>query len=340
MSRIIKKEHKNYLVLSVVVTLVLFVLGMLVRYIVDPAGLNNKVDLGLSKNVLLSQRTQKFVELNDFKPNTIMLGGSRVHYLNNKDLEKYTHDKVYNLGLNSATLEEQYYFLKYSIEHFDIKNVIIGLNLYPFSEKLRKNKRNDFDKEIFENGFTISKQIHHYLDLRFLSYLKYALYTNYKQEIFFKDGAITLSYQEFLLKKRTWQKREKSSLEGYHEIYMNYLELGDSGFNYLRKMVKLCKDNNINLKVYTTAIHIKQLQILEELNKMDIYYKWKEEVAKITPYYDFMYRNSITINDDNYIDTSHGKQKLGALYFAKLFEDHSINVPKDFGVFIKNKMQY
>ena len=117
--------------------------------------------------------------------------------------------------------------------------------------------------------------------------------------------------------------------------YKNFLEWGDSGFEYYRKMIQLCKDNNINFKVFTTTIHVSQLKILEDLNKMDIYYKWKEELSKTASYYDFMTENSISINDENYIDTSHLKQEFGYLYFAKVFEDSSVNVPKDFGILIK-----
>ncbi len=78
-------------------------------------------DTGLRKMKPWAYRTKKYVELNKFKPNTIILGGSRVHYLNPKDLEKYTKDKVYNFGLQFATLEEQYYFSKHSLEKFSYK---------------------------------------------------------------------------------------------------------------------------------------------------------------------------------------------------------------------------
>ena len=71
------------------------------------------------------------------------------------------------------------------------------------------------------------------------------------------------------------------------------------------------------------------------LNLNPVFYKWKDELVKIYPYYDFMTENSITVNDDNYIDTSHLKQEFGYLYFAKVFEDSSVNVPKDFGILIK-----
>ncbi|WP_368029216.1 hypothetical protein [Arcobacter sp. s6] len=328
-----KKQYKKYFILSVLLTSFIFISGIAIRYIIDPVGINNKVNLGLYKDVALAYRIQKFVELNEVEPNSIILGGSRAHYLNPKDLEKYTHDKVYNLGLTYSTLEEQYYFLKYSIEHFQIKNVVIALNLYPFSEKLEDNK-SDFDETLFEDGFTILKQIKHYLSLPLIKYLKYA-YENKYTEPFYKDGAITAYHQSIVLKDHTWEDRKKSSLDGYYRKYNEYLEWGDTQFEYYRKMVKLCTDNNINLKVFTTAIHVSQLNILKDVNKMDIFYKWKEELAKIYPFYDFMTENSITINDDNYIDTSHIKQEFGYLYFARIFEDDSVNIPKDFGIFTK-----
>ena len=330
-----KKQYKKYFFLSIIFTLLLFALGIVIRYIIDPVGINNKVNLGLYKDVALAYRIQKFVELNKVKPNTIILGGSRVHYLNPKDLEKYTNDKVYNLGLSYATLEEQYYFLKYSIEHFKIKNVVIGLNLYPFSEVLEDNS-SDFDRDLFEDGFTIFNQIKHYLDLPLFKYLKYA-YKNEYTEPFYKDGAITAYHQSIVLKNNSWEKRKENSYEGYYKKYADYLEWGETGLNYYRQMVQLCKDNNVNLKVFTTAINVSQLQILEDLGKMDIYYKWKDELAKIEPYYDFMTINSVTKNDDYFIDTSHIKQEFGYLYFARIFEDKSVDVPKDFGIKIEKK---
>lgn len=330
-----KKQYKKYIFLSVLFSLFIFALGIIVRYIIDPVGINNKVNLGLYKDVALAYRIQKYVELSEIKPNTLILGGSRVHYINPKDLEKYTNDKVYNLGLSYSTLEEQYYFLKYSIENFDIKNVVIGLNLYPFSEKLEENG-SDFDKDLFEDGFTIFKQIKHYLGLPLYKYLKYA-YENEYTAPFYKDGAITAYHQSIVLKNNSWEKRSQNSYDGYTKKYKNYLEWGDSGFEYYRKIVQLCIDNNVNLKVFTTTIHISQLKILEELNKMDIYYKWKEELAKIYPYYDFMTENSISIDDEKFIDTSHLKQEYAKYYFARLFEDKTVDVPNDFGIKIDKK---
>ena len=88
------------------------------------------------------------------------------------------------------------------------------------------------------------------------------------------------------------------------------------------------------LKVFTTAIYVSQLELLKEIDKMDIYYQWKRDIANIIPYWDFMYPNSITTNSDNYIDTSHIKQENGKYYFARIWNDKSVKVPDDFGVYV------
>ena len=49
-----KKQYKKYFFLSIIFTLLLFALGIVIRYIIDPVGINNKVNLGLYKDVALA----------------------------------------------------------------------------------------------------------------------------------------------------------------------------------------------------------------------------------------------------------------------------------------------
>lgn len=330
------KKHKLYIFLTIFLTLILFSLGIGIRYIIDPVGLNNKFDLGLKKDIALAYRTQKYVEIAKFKPNTIIIGGSRVQYLNTQDIEKYTNDKVYNLGLQFSTLEEQYYFLKYSLENFPIKNVIIGLNLYPFSKRL-ENRESDFDKNLLINGFSFFNQIKHYLEVPIFKYLKYT-YKLEDKEPDYKNGATTLHKQNRVLENNNKEQMWKIVLDGYKKTYTDYLEWDETtSLYYYKKMIDLIKDYNINLKVFTTTIHSSLLELLQEADKMDIFYLWKDEIAKITPYWDFMYENSISNNEDNFIDPSHLKQEFGYLYFARIFNDKGVDVPKDFGIFVEKK---
>ncbi|WP_198306279.1 hypothetical protein [Arcobacter vandammei] len=329
------KKHKRYIFASIFFSLLIFILGIGVKYIIDPVGLNNKFDTGLYKDVALAYRTQKFVEVNNFKPNTLIIGGSRVHYLDNNDLEKYTNDKVYNLGFSFSTLEEQYYYLKYSLEHFPIKNVVLGLNLYPFSQKLEDNS-SDFDKDLLEDGFTIFKQIKHYVEVPLFKYLKYVL-NNKNIEATYKDGGITAYHQSVVIKNNPKEPMWEGTLKGYKEKYENFLEWGEDSLTYYKMIVELCEKYNVNLKVFTTAVHSDMLKLLEETDKVDIFQLWKRELSTIYPYWDFMYENSITNDKDAYIDPSHLKQEYGKYYFARLFNDKNVDVPNDFGVYIKKK---
>lgn len=329
-----KTLAKRYLITSLLFSIIFFCIGLFFIYALDPAGVNNRFNFGLIKDSELTLRTQKFVELNRVKPNTILLGGSRMHFMNPKFIEKYTHDRVYNVAFSISTLEEQYHFLKYSIEHFDIKNVVIGLNLYTFSEKLKANENSDYDEEMFRSGFTIFKKIKYYMEFPLHKYFSDYVAKGYNKPLF-KDGGRTL-YSEMLYGGgKSWEAKRKEVVDGYSKYYYNdYLTWGETGFNYLRKMVKLCKDNHVELKLFTTAVQASQLDILSDLNKTDIYFKWKKELASIYPYYDFMYYNSISNNPNNYNDPSHLLQKNGDLYFSKIFGDHKPKEGDDFGVWV------
>ncbi len=329
------KKHKIYIINSIIFSFLIFSLGIGIKYLIDPVGLNNRFNTGLYKDVALAYRTQKFVELNNFKPNTLIIGGSRVHYLNNNDLEKYTNDKVYNLGFSFSTLEEQYYYLKYSLENFPIKNVVIGLNLYTFSQILEENN-SDFDKDLLENGFTFFKQVKHYVEVPLFKYLKYVL-NNKNIEATYKDGGITAYHQSIVIKNNPKDAMWEGTLKGYKDKYENFLEWGEDSLTYYKLMVELCEKYHVNLKVFTTAVHSDMLQLLKDVNKLDIFHLWKAEIAKIHPYWDFMYENSVSNNKDAYIDPSHLKQEYGELYFARLFNDKNVEIPTDFGVYVKQK---
>ena len=329
-----RKKYRRYLISSLLLSVLFFSIGLFGIYALDPAGVNKKFDFGLIRNSGLTLRTQKFVELNMVKPNTILLGGSRMHFMNQALIKKYTNDKVYNMGFSISTLEEQYHFLKYSLEHFDIKNVVIGLNLYTFSQKLKANENTDYDPELFTKGFTPFKQFKYYMEFPLHKYFSDYIVKGYSKPLF-KDGGLT-AYAEILYGGgNSWEIKEAVGVDSYTKFYYNeYLIWGNSGFNWLRKMVKLSKKHNVNLKLFTTTVHNSQLDILKKTDKTDIYLKWKKELATIAPYYDFMYYHHISKNSDNYNDPSHLLQKHGDLYFYKIFKNRPLSQENDIGILV------
>jgi hypothetical protein len=313
---------KKFLIYFIFLTFLFFSFILGIKYIIDPVGINNSFNLGFPKNENLDYRFKKFIEFNQHKPNNIILGGSRVHYLQTEDLNKYFEGSTYNLGASYSTLEEQYYYLDYAIKHFEIKNVLIGVNLYTFSS-VNKDNNVSFDSNLFKGSSLVDNYFLHYLKIPIISYFKY--YFNNKERFldsYYINGSITPFHESITLETEE-SIRFKYSISGYKNVYSNFLSINsfNKNFDYLKKIIDLCLSNNINYYVFTTVVHNDQLNLLKEVNKIEDYYYWKKQLASITPYYDFMYNNSISSKYSNFIDSSHIKNNIYPFYLSKIFND-------------------
>ena len=106
-------------------------------------------------------------------------------------------------------------------------------------------------------------------------------------------------------------------------------------FNHISfKFLQLCKKYKVNYYVFTTTIHDKQLNSINEVNKIKEYYDWKIELSKITPYWDFMYKNTLSSKNENFIDTSHLKIDFVKYYLNTIFNDNPI---ENYGIYIDDK---
>ncbi len=327
-----RNKHRKFIYLSVILTVMSLMTYLSFVYILDPEGINNRFDIGLIKEEAVTDgRTKKFVGLTTFKPDTIMLGGSRTQFMDTRDVQKYTKDRVYNVAMNSSNLEEQYLLLDYALNNFSIKNVIIGLNFYTFNGSHTESPK--IDEELFAEGFTLKKHLNYYLSLPIVNYLKNEYKFKYTEPLYL-SGSRSQYNQNMFINNISWTEREKGSNDTYKRIYATYTKIDPKKLELLKKMVQLCKDHHVDLKIFTTAIYQSQFDLLKNPNKLDIYFACKRDIANITNYYDFMYPNSVTRNKNYYIDPSHLKQEYGYWYFSKIFNDSSVSVPSDFGVYV------
>jgi hypothetical protein len=59
-----------------------------------------------------------------------------------------------------------------------------------------------------------------------------------------------------------------------------------------------------------------------------------KQLAEISPFWDFTGYNSITTDDRNYYEWSHYRVTVVKYILARVFNDPSVDVPDDFGVFV------
>lgn len=85
----------------------------------------------------------------------------------------------------------------------------------------------------------------------------------------------------------------------------------------IRKIVELCKEQKIELIIFTNPMYDVTYKASVEYN----YEYFLRELSKITNYYNFSGLNDITVNKENYIDTSHYKPEVGDLMIECMTEN-------------------
>jgi len=119
---------------------------------------------------------------------------------------------------------------------------------------------------------------------------------------------------------------------------VKYDSISEDRLSYVKRIVDICKSNDMNCIFFTTPLNG---QMLEEFTKneqqRDILKEFKDKISTITPYYDFLYHNEIIDNSSYFRDTMHFTSSTGNLLYARIFNDKSITLPKNFGVLKKLK---
>lgn len=330
-------------------TFLILIVIVLFNFIINPYGVFNIKNIeGISstKNNSTSSEMSKFHYALRENPSTIMLGSSRVEHMNPKYLEKYTKDKVYNLGIKGSGITTQYNILKYFIENKNIKTVILGLDFYAFSpinvntSVTAKRYKGDFINDYLDSLFsfrTFRKSIN-------------TLKDNLKNKEFRVDQTngwdnYNMDYNSLSKNGDKWLENRVNS--GFPNFGQDKHFFGleafkkkesiNSGLEVLNKMINLCKKNNVELRIFTTPVYYKIYDVINQTGYKDTYVYWKKELSKYNLIYDFNYANSITRDYKSYIDSSHYKSKLGKPVFARIYSDNIKDLPKDFGKILTYK---
>lgn len=82
----------------------------------------------------------------------------------------------------------------------------------------------------------------------------------------------------------------------------------DSALKYLREISDICRDDNIELIIFTNPMH--RITYLASVRDKD-YFRFLEGLTEISDFWNFSSLNDITINNANYHETSHYRAEVG-----------------------------
>lgn len=318
-----------------------------VNYIVDPFSITQKNLLNIPVKLVSDDRSEKVVAINTMnRIDNILLGSSRVYLINPLILGRYAGGVTYNLGVGTAQAEDFLGFLLYlqKINKFP-KVIVLGLDFYSFNDAIETNKyfiRNktiNFLNQDVDNVDDIGDFVSLDTTRASVRTLKTFLGVRHEKPRFDKNGAAHDASEIF-----GFFPEQDESVDIYArdqqrkatEFLKNppYEHVSEKRLDYLRQIVSLCEQHGSELKVFITPLYSQLLDDIytDEMLKQRMI-EFKDELQKITAYYDFLDYSVITRNSANFGDTTHLKTAAGNLILARLYDDRSVSVPEGFGIY-------
>ena len=303
------------------------------NYIIDPYGTNNSFNLNVNQSKPGSTKRPLHFKLPIVKQGNIdnlLLGTSRIGVMKIEAIQKYLTGNTFNLSSPASLTEEHYSLLKYAIQNNHIKNVIYGLDFLSLNGA-RKKLESDFSKikDDIANNINIQDNLLIYFSLDSLNY-SFSMLRGEKCTTYLKDGQRDYQIKkEKIAHNKLHLKYEISHIK--NNIQYTPYKYSKNMMGYVKKIVQLCKDNNINLIIYTPPMYAEHFKNIYNY-KHDDFISFKKELSQITNYIDLSGINSISINKNNYYDFSHLRDNMSSLIFATIFHDKDSDIPNDFGV--------
>ena len=153
------------------------------------------------------------------------------------------------------------------------------------------------------------------------------LLTNFKK----KEIASEIYGQEKQYNKKVIHKF-KNTINSYHKGYENF-KLSEKKIDDLKEFINWSNENGVKVIFFTTTMHIAEQILIDNTGNTDAFYKFKEELAQIQPYYDFAVVDKYT-TDEIKPEMQYFRDAVHAYPFIrKKISDRLFGINEDFGYF-------
>ncbi len=310
---------------------------------IDPYGIYHEQEIyGINHDKPSQEyndRLYKAIAIINHKPNTLLLGSSRVkrgldpHHPSLQDASP-----VYNLGLNNANIYELRRYLEHSITNNpQLKRVILGLDFFMFNEHSQMPKT-FAEYRLNKTHITFPDLLNTTLSLDTLQAsqktIQKSLKTRKSELNSSEDGFIP--YQP--MRDGNTTIRFHGSTKLYLKLHSDY-KLSETHLKEFTHIVSICQQNHIDLIVYFSPAHAIHLESIYAPGKWSVLEEWKRQIVQIIPVWDFFNYNTVTTEPlteemNYYVDESHYTKPVGDLLLTRIFGDRLEQVPPDFGLLL------
>ena len=338
-----QKKFTNYNIIFLTAAFVPMLSVGLFNWAIDPYDLFNTPNFwGVNQEKIKkdnNDRLFKAVDITRLKPKIILMGSSRTKQgLNPEHSAIRNNQLAYNLAINGPNTYEVRRYIEHAIANQpDIQQVILGIDFFMFNASLQ-NQPSFEDKRIGKKYIIPSDVINALFSLDTFNISRETIAAS------LKTGEPNNFYGEngFMPNRKAddgaTEWRFEQSIKLYFELHSGY-QFSQQYWSDFVKIVELCRQNNIDLKVFISPAHATQWESIKVTSKWDTFEQWKRELVKVTPVWDFSGFNSVTTENikpkmNNYVDNSHYSPNIGNLILNRIFGHQSESIPEDFGVLL------
>lgn len=297
--------NKRFTLSFLIVLLFLSTFVGTLNYIIDPYAKNNTFANALNyQKAVRDERISKF-ELIKKNPDikSFLFGSSRGLLLDPLLFEKLTGSPTLNLAFSSGSADEHYLYIKYLIETRLVEHIMIGIDLFAYSEgfeshgTLPQELRDYFN---LDNDYSITNYISFNMLKKSIKTIKYNLKNQKEEEYkYTTKGQIASSGYKNVQDdpKRLEEYLQTNVIDKPSRWDTRFNSLDQKRLSQLHEISQLCQKKGIKLHLFMSPLYIKQIRMKQ--NKFFLQKELLSYIAKnISPAWDY---NAITaINRDPY----------------------------------------
>lgn len=335
-------NNKTWNVYLINIILSSVILLAIANWIIDPFNVfESKI---LKKDYQLNERfcKIKYLNSNHHLYNGYILGSSRVAAIQPKLLEQYLPEhKFYNMTVGGCTQYDNLLFLKYFLNNgFNIRTLYLQIDIPDV---------NGF------NPLSINQYVRHHPNVMNESLVGF--YSEYLTTLPWKNfwGKINLNlsnsnsiknmrydiqntgcwYLDYANQLIQNDPEYYASLEpSFHEEVTSRYQMGkylEDNIQALKEIKKLADQNKIQLIVFVPPYH----HLMMDSFNQESYVHYLSALSDLFDFWDFSSYHPMVFNNQYYYSKSYFTSELVKLMLARIFEDNTIKVPDDFGIYVR-----
>ena len=372
-------EHIKFLIIFLLSVSQVLLLIAGINWWVDPYRIFHTAEYNSQKPIWMSKqlRLAKAYKLKQLKPQGIVMGTSSSQLGIDPEhpaWNKSVHPR-YNVSLPGASPYETLRYFQHSQAVSPPRQILIGLDFVVFN--LFYPLSDDFKESHMVVSPEGSSKNHSY-DNFSVTLLSLSAFKASQKKLFYRGKGTHYSNGRIIPEEKFGESRNNrlalmTSATNYvpkllmpppgHKFCL-YDEMGSNhNFLYLRKILRIAKENGADVRLFIQPTHVYLLEVLRILGMTEDYENWRKELIKLVedvnskysesdafPLWDFGGYNSITMTEVApaetpnrsmlwYWDIGHYNKTLGDLIQDQIFSFHQPGrlVPEDFGIQINSK---